>query len=331
LDQEQIAQEFWRSLLGIKGSGKHLAALLPTAGIPAAAARTGMRVAREGGRNDMELVLTLAKGAGLSADTQAFTDQLIRTDPHVASVLFERAIFFDQIYCLLSAWQTSQLQVTDDLVLAKAIETIPSLSPFVPALASFVNPVRRLADLLDFAKYCSGKLQEDLARKAAEFFDHPPEQVSFAQDWIRLYEHVRKILGDQGKVPSLELFLRVVLNQMAAIHEFPDILPFLDGHPLHSSFSVALVALAEKEMDEIILTRGSSSDVRSSIQEIREALSMYSIQGAVDMSKAEELVDELSAEEDNYADLYQDEYKEQMYDARVEERSVDETLNSLLN
>jgi hypothetical protein len=121
---------------------------------------------------------------------------------------------------------------------------------------------------------------------------------------------------------------------MAAIHEFPDILPFLDGHPLHSSFSVALVALAEKEMDEIILTRGSSSDVRSSIQEIREALSMYSmysIQGAVDMSKAEELVDELSAEEDNYADLYQDEYKEQMYDARVEERSVDETLNSLLN
>ncbi len=78
LDQEQIAQEFWRSLLAIKGSGKHLAALLPASGIPAAAARTGMRVAREGGRNDMELVLTLAKGAGLSADTQAFTDQLIR-------------------------------------------------------------------------------------------------------------------------------------------------------------------------------------------------------------------------------------------------------------
>ncbi|MEN9600908.1 MAG: hypothetical protein RIS56_514, partial [Verrucomicrobiota bacterium] len=78
LDQEQIAQEFWRSLLAIKGSGKQLAALLPASGIPAAAARTGMRVAREGGRNDMELVLTLAKGAGLSADTQAFTDQLIR-------------------------------------------------------------------------------------------------------------------------------------------------------------------------------------------------------------------------------------------------------------
>ncbi len=78
LDQEQVAQEFWRSFLAIKGAGKNLAALLPASGIPVAAARTGMRVAREGGRNDMELVLTLAKGSGLSADTQAFTGQLIR-------------------------------------------------------------------------------------------------------------------------------------------------------------------------------------------------------------------------------------------------------------
>jgi len=260
-----------------------------------------------------------------------FTDQLIRTDPHVASVLFERAIFFDQIYCLLSAWQASQLQVTDDLVLAKANETILSSHPFVPALASYVKPVRRLADLLDFAKSRSGKLQDALARKAAEFFDHPPEQFSVAQDWIRLYEHVQKILGDQGKLPSLELFLRVVLNQMTAIHEFPDILPFLDGHPLHSSFSLALVALAEEELHEIILTRGSSSDIQSLIEEICDALRMYSIQGAVDISEAEVLVDELSAEEDAYADLYVDEYREQMYDARVEERTVEDTLNSLLN
>jgi putative heme-binding domain-containing protein len=78
LDQEQAAQDFWRTLLPIKGSGKHLAALLPASGIPQAAARTGMRVAREGGRNDMDLVLALAKGSGLSADTQAFTGQLIR-------------------------------------------------------------------------------------------------------------------------------------------------------------------------------------------------------------------------------------------------------------
>jgi putative heme-binding domain-containing protein len=78
LDQEPVAQEFWRSLLSIKGSGKNLASLLPSSGIPQAAARTGMRVAREGGRNDMDLVLALAKGSGLSADTQAFTGQLIR-------------------------------------------------------------------------------------------------------------------------------------------------------------------------------------------------------------------------------------------------------------
>jgi putative heme-binding domain-containing protein len=100
LDQEQIAQEFWRSLLAIKGSGKQLAALLPASGIPAAAARTGMRVAREGGRSDMELVLTLAKGAGLSADTQAFTDQLIREmstraaasgNPHRGELVYRRS------------------------------------------------------------------------------------------------------------------------------------------------------------------------------------------------------------------------------------------------
>lgn len=78
LDQEQTAQEFWRGLLPIKGAGKTLAPQLPASGIPQAAARTGMRVAREGGRNDMDLVLALAKGSGLSADTQAFTGQLIR-------------------------------------------------------------------------------------------------------------------------------------------------------------------------------------------------------------------------------------------------------------
>ncbi|MEY2789190.1 MAG: hypothetical protein RLZZ34_2333 [Verrucomicrobiota bacterium] len=100
LDQEQAAQDFWRSLLAIKGSGKGLAPLLPATGIPQAAARTGMRVAREGGRNDMELVLALAQGAGLSADTQAFTGLLIREmaskaaasgDPHRGELIYRRS------------------------------------------------------------------------------------------------------------------------------------------------------------------------------------------------------------------------------------------------
>jgi putative heme-binding domain-containing protein len=78
LTDETAAQEFWRALLAIKGSGKAVAELLPASGIPAAAARTGMRVAREGGRNDVELVMALAKGAGLATDLQAFNGQLIR-------------------------------------------------------------------------------------------------------------------------------------------------------------------------------------------------------------------------------------------------------------
>ncbi|MFM7803482.1 MAG: hypothetical protein ACKPGK_03185, partial [Verrucomicrobiota bacterium] len=100
LDQEQTAQEFWRGLLPIKGAGKTLAPQLPASGIPQAAARTGMRVAREGGRNDMDLVLALAKGSGLSADTQAFTGQLIREmaakaaasgDPHRGELVYRRS------------------------------------------------------------------------------------------------------------------------------------------------------------------------------------------------------------------------------------------------
>ena len=100
LDQEQTAQEFWRGLLPIKGSGKNLAPLLPASGIPQAAARTGMRVAREGGRNDMDLVLALAKGSGVSADTQAFTGQLIREmaakaaatgSPHRGELVYRRS------------------------------------------------------------------------------------------------------------------------------------------------------------------------------------------------------------------------------------------------
>ena len=100
LPDDQTAQDFWRALLSIKGSGKQVAALLPSSGIPGAAARTGMRVAREGGRNDVDLVLALARGAGLSTDNQAFTGQLIREmaakaaasgDPHRGELVYRRS------------------------------------------------------------------------------------------------------------------------------------------------------------------------------------------------------------------------------------------------
>ena len=75
---ENQAVEFWRSVLTAKGAGKQIAEALPETGIPPAVAKAGMRVAREGGRNELDLVVALAKGAGLAADTAAASAELIR-------------------------------------------------------------------------------------------------------------------------------------------------------------------------------------------------------------------------------------------------------------
>lgn len=100
LTDETQAQDFWRSVLSAKGAGKAIAAALPASGLSQPAARAGMRVAREGGRNDMDLVVALAKGSGLAADTQAFTGQLIKElaakaatqgDAHRGEMIFRRA------------------------------------------------------------------------------------------------------------------------------------------------------------------------------------------------------------------------------------------------
>ncbi|HTH46186.1 MAG TPA: HEAT repeat domain-containing protein [Candidatus Limnocylindria bacterium] len=100
LADETQAQDFWRAILPVKGAGKAVAEALPASGIPQPAARAGMRVAREGGRSDMDLVMALAKASGLAADTQAFTGQLIKDlaakaaekgDPNRGELIFRRA------------------------------------------------------------------------------------------------------------------------------------------------------------------------------------------------------------------------------------------------
>lgn len=78
LNEEAAATEFWRQVLSVKGAAKAVAEALPASGVPQTAARAGMRVAREGGRSEMDLVVALAKASGLAADTQAFTGQLVR-------------------------------------------------------------------------------------------------------------------------------------------------------------------------------------------------------------------------------------------------------------
>lgn len=78
LDDENAAVEFFRSALSVKGIGNALADALPTTGIPPTAGRAGMRVAREGGRNEFNLVVALAKGSGLASDGGVVTAGLIQ-------------------------------------------------------------------------------------------------------------------------------------------------------------------------------------------------------------------------------------------------------------
>ena len=63
---EAVALEVWRGVLSVKGAGKRIAESLPPSGVTPEMARAGMRAAREGGRNEIDLVLALAKGAGLA-------------------------------------------------------------------------------------------------------------------------------------------------------------------------------------------------------------------------------------------------------------------------
>lgn len=75
---EASSLAFWRALLGIKGAGKSLAEALPASGLDPTAARAGVRVAREGGRHELELIVALARGAGLSTDTATASAELVR-------------------------------------------------------------------------------------------------------------------------------------------------------------------------------------------------------------------------------------------------------------
>jgi HEAT repeat protein/cytochrome c551/c552 len=78
LKDETVAQDFWRALLPIKGAGNAMAAALPKTGLDPACARVGMRVAREGGRSDLELVSALIAASGIATDGRAASEQLIR-------------------------------------------------------------------------------------------------------------------------------------------------------------------------------------------------------------------------------------------------------------
>ena len=96
---EADALALWRSLLTIKGAAPALAKALPKSGIPTTVAKAGLRAAREGGRNEPDLVLALTRGGELSEGevtlTEAEAKQLVadvtkKGDPARGEIIYRR-------------------------------------------------------------------------------------------------------------------------------------------------------------------------------------------------------------------------------------------------
>jgi putative heme-binding domain-containing protein len=78
LPDESTALEFWRRILAIKGAGASLGQALAERKLPESVARAGMRSAREGGRDEVELVTAFAWAGGLPIDTERLTADLLK-------------------------------------------------------------------------------------------------------------------------------------------------------------------------------------------------------------------------------------------------------------
>ncbi len=77
ITKEDDALALWRSLLAAKNSAGAFAAALGKTNLPEVVAKAGIRAAREGGRNEPNLVLALNKAGGISDSSAALTDEEI--------------------------------------------------------------------------------------------------------------------------------------------------------------------------------------------------------------------------------------------------------------
>jgi putative heme-binding domain-containing protein len=77
--KEEDALALWRSLLSAKGSSVAFASAVGKTTLPETTARAGVRAAREGGRNEPNLVLALNRAGGLSDASAALNDDEIHT------------------------------------------------------------------------------------------------------------------------------------------------------------------------------------------------------------------------------------------------------------
>ncbi|HTG43565.1 MAG TPA: PVC-type heme-binding CxxCH protein, partial [Verrucomicrobiae bacterium] len=99
LQTEETALSLWRSLLANKGAAPALAQALPKSGLPAPVVKAGLRVAREGGRNEPNLVLALARNSEAEDEAKNLSpDELKRLlafikekgDPHRGELIYRR-------------------------------------------------------------------------------------------------------------------------------------------------------------------------------------------------------------------------------------------------
>ncbi|MDB6029309.1 MAG: hypothetical protein JWM68_5532 [Verrucomicrobiales bacterium] len=72
---EEEAATLWRALLGTKDAGPKLARALPKTDVPLITAKAGLKVAREGGKNESELILAITRAANLDEKDKALTPE----------------------------------------------------------------------------------------------------------------------------------------------------------------------------------------------------------------------------------------------------------------
>jgi putative heme-binding domain-containing protein len=96
---ESDALALWRELLKIKGAAPALAKALPKSGFSQTAAKAGLRAAREGGRNEPDLILALTLSAGLDQGEVTLSETELKQlaadvkkgDPARGETLYRRA------------------------------------------------------------------------------------------------------------------------------------------------------------------------------------------------------------------------------------------------
>jgi len=101
---EDQALAYWRSLLSVKGAAPALARGLAKNNLPEVSGRAALRVAREGGRNEPDLVIAIARASGLTEESQNLTEEEVHriayNVPHGDAARGERIYRRKELGCM---------------------------------------------------------------------------------------------------------------------------------------------------------------------------------------------------------------------------------------